>query len=595
MTQRGTALYSRRVQIDEWINKHSGASWIAAHDVHGDVIRLVVAGAEVIILNFDEAPEATFVIQGHGTVLNLKLIGGSYDQKVVIANFERGSRIELVDCYAVLTVLGDEAVFKQAGKQIQAELTTAGPQIEIALTSSTPRAEGKKFARLRLAKCHAKISGHDVRVFSIFLHDCVAQIDTRTLIFELSGDVFIVGRAVCENLHTIEEPRLLSGAMETLIWGDMRENGEISRLRVGAATLSVVHQVKRVAVFLTADAQLEISGRGDDVSLSGPGVVKFLDGFTDGLNVLGPGFLGKNRGASHVARDQLPILHFNPFVSVVNIHGYCIIKSARYATLRGVRPHGFTLTDFSRNEDVLPPGALAELFFGASLDRIRVEEGSRSTYIWAALQSAHHVIPSLHNTPVLDHTMWKTFKRFYTSVIRLRFGKDESLRIIPSWRRGRALRERRLNGDITYVRALIDTAAAKGAPGTVKTKANWAAYRLRQRTSPLVESVLLGAYRTIGYGERPAPAFLLWILFSAISTAIILHERSWDLTTKGLFETWSVFSYWALPSFGLTSLPDPPSGISKDMNTFILHAIVAIPFVTGILALRNFLKSDSQK
>jgi hypothetical protein len=41
----------------------------------------------------------------------------------------------------------------------------------------------------------------------------------------------------------------------------------------------------------------------------------------------------------------------------------------------------------------------------------------------------------------------------------------------------------------------------------------------------------------------------------------------------------------------LLNLPELPQAVNGDVNTFLLHALLAIPFLAGIHALRNMIKT----
>ena len=100
----------------------------------------------------------------------------------------------------------------------------------------------------------------------------------------------------------------------------------------------------------------------------------------------------------------------------------------------------------------------------------------------------------------------------------------------------------------------------------------------------------LSAYRTLGYGERPLPAFLLWFLMSLTLAGPVL-------ALEGAAFDWSGWDR-LLTEAGRLAL-GPLSGLLKggtlsggDLAEVAARALTAIPLVTGSLALRNYVKSE---
>lgn len=149
-----------------------------------------------------------------------------------------------------------------------------------------------------------------------------------------------------------------------------------------------------------------------------------------------------------------------------------------------------------------------------------------------------------------------------------------------------------INRDAEFVGELARRAREGHAPGAVRTHIGWCAYRLRHLSSNSGwERTTLMAYRALGYGERPGPALLTWIAISFLAAIVLLvsqgfgMDASWAGVTTLVLET---IKQAVSPLGALTSTGGPDA-------TALQHAIrvlVAIPLLTGALALRNFVKQD---
>jgi hypothetical protein len=80
---------------------------------------------------------------------------------------------------------------------------------------------------------------------------------------------------------------------------------------------------------------------------------------------------------------------------------------------------------------------------------------------------------------------------------------------------------------------------------SVRTKLAWCAYRIRHlQTIGKTERFILGAYRLIGYGERPMPAFILYLVFALVVTLVYLSDESLALTAAGIGHFLTVLFGW---------------------------------------------------
>jgi hypothetical protein len=148
--------------------------------------------------------------------------------------------------------------------------------------------------------------------------------------------------------------------------------------------------------------------------------------------------------------------------------------------------------------------------------------------------------------------------------------------------------QRQLYHDAEFLRELQRLVVDKGAPGSTRSRVGWCAYRLRELTSTRTERVALCVYRWVGYGERPLPALLTWLIVATLSAAIVLGGRpdlSWGGLSRLAVET---LRQATGPLAGL--LHGGESDVERDWE-YLLRAAVAVPLVTGLLALRNYVKS----
>lgn len=144
-----------------------------------------------------------------------------------------------------------------------------------------------------------------------------------------------------------------------------------------------------------------------------------------------------------------------------------------------------------------------------------------------------------------------------------------------------------------FTRALAALAGERGAPASVRTDLAWSAYRMRNASAPgRTERWVLSAYRLIGYGERAIPPLVLYLGVALLLATLSLHGRDIDLSLAGVATYLEAFGSWLMTPLHLLRLTeDPPSAftLSEPWETFARIAL-AIPFVTAVLALRNYVK-----
>lgn len=174
-------------------------------------------------------------------------------------------------------------------------------------------------------------------------------------------------------------------------------------------------------------------------------------------------------------------------------------------------------------------------------------------------------------------------------------GRDQDVRAWVTRRRRKkygtdAASQRRLFEDAEFMRELAALCRRKGTPGSVSTSVAWCAYRLRNMKARGVERVALNAYRLLGYGERPVPALLLWVLLSVGLAGPVL-------IAQGGHPAWCCYDRLFVEA-GRLAL-GPLAGLLKggaltggDVAEIAARAVTSIPLVTGALAVRNYVKSE---
>jgi hypothetical protein len=148
-----------------------------------------------------------------------------------------------------------------------------------------------------------------------------------------------------------------------------------------------------------------------------------------------------------------------------------------------------------------------------------------------------------------------------------------------------------------YATALSELASSKGAPGSVRTRLNWCSYIMRSLTAPTrAERLILTFYRIIGFGERPVPAILAYLVASIFMTVIGLSDRPIQPTSEGLRVWFTTLIDWLATPFHILKLTTPPRGDStfvQPWDTFS-RILIAAPFATAFFALRKYVKTDSK-
>jgi hypothetical protein len=327
----------------------------------------------------------------------------------------------------------------------------------------------------------------------------------------------------------------------------------------GEPTLTLSAEVAHAGVSVTARtiADLKIGSDASNLDLT---IIERADNVTvegsAGVTIEGNAFVREILSAGTVT------LAAGPTAVLTELGGRWTIRNAAGASLSGGK-EGFEI------HEITPPSQYgSNPFGGASLSRFHLSNPSNRRRILAELDAAYFLDPLPDRLPgggaaYHEHRPW-----------RWQLAED---------------RNRALSQDAEFVRELARQAREHGAPGSTRTRVAWCAYRLRHFASgSWWERRALDGYRLLGYGERPGPAFLSWVAVAAVCAGATLGFTP-DPTPDGLLRFLGAGIEQALGPVGSlfgTGTPD------AEWWTYALRTLVAIPLITGALALRNYVKQD---
>lgn len=290
-----------------------------------------------------------------------------------------------------------------------------------------------------------------------------------------------------------------------------------------------------------------------------------VDGECAQLDVTGPGQLSLAAADAVTFRSPPVTLNLDPHAQVVAATG--TVRLGRVASSHiagtgsaaGLSP-GLTVESVEASADSLGNLSLVNATFPVSLS------GRRT--ISALREHADNVTPMLTDN-IPGRGPWR----------------------LPA-RAPRLIRED-LMMQSEFTRALAALAGERGAPASIRTDLAWSSYRMRNASAPgRTERWVLSAYRLIGYGERAIPPLVLYVGVALVLAALSLHEREIDPSLGGVATYLGAFGNWLITPLHLLRLTeDPPSAytFSEPWGTLARIAL-AIPFVTAVLAFRNYVK-----
>jgi hypothetical protein len=263
-----------------------------------------------------------------------------------------------------------------------------------------------------------------------------------------------------------------------------------------------------------------------------------------------------------------PIVTAGPGAVLDGLYGAVQIQGAKGAHLAGGKD-GIEFLDVTRDG-----------FVEAVLTGFTLPQGLRGRQMLNEMTSTFHLDPHTARLPGWDRR-WKWSiggpRRHIQASQAAKSGTDQPENT-----------PRQLHHDAEFLRELQRLVVEKGAPGSTRSRVGWCAYRLRELKATGTERLVLCVYRLLGYGERPLPAVITWLLVATASAAIVLGGHP-DLTLHGGGRLAAEVSRQATGP--LAGVLHGGEGDVKHDWEYLLRAAVAVPLVTALLALRNYVKS----
>ncbi len=351
--------------------------------------------------------------------------------------------------------------------------------------------------------------------------------------------------------------------------GRVATQGDPGQPATGPALVLLQHSKLDIArasdlrVVINEHAELHLHEEASDISLTGPG----------GLHVVraGKDFRFSEPCVRLTMAKYAQLLQATGPVILAEVAGASIVGIATNDTSKAVAGREpLQIREVSEEPDHSQGVTLIDVDVPVTLQGLRV--------LATLSDTAHQVTPVLHQKlPGLGP---------------LSGLKVSAFRRAPDPRATSLLRAQ-------YAHALSELAATTRAPASVRTKLAWCAYRMRNVVAPgRTERVLLSLYRTIGYGERVMPALGLYVALAVLMTGLALADRPIDLGLRGL-ATWvkGVLDWLVTPLHVLKltqNRADSAYTFSQPWDT-LARLMLAVPFATGVLALRKYVKEDAKR
>lgn len=257
------------------------------------------------------------------------------------------------------------------------------------------------------------------------------------------------------------------------------------------------------------------------------------------------------------------------------VSGSVFLRGAKEAHLSGDIKNGLLIGDTG-----VPRGSDSELdparaFQGLVLQNFKLPAGLDGMSVLSSLEYADHLSPHLKGL-----TGWG-------------LSTTGHLRDRESYRTGDPARVRQ-HADMMM--KLSRLTHSKGASGEVRIRVGWCAHALRHKTTrPLsLEWVTLWGYRMLGFGERPVPAFLTWLLLTVIATvALIMLGEGKQYSFSNFIPVYMNEAISPLGTFVGTGGTEVlgEAGSPTPSWQYLLRALTAVPLVVGLLSLRKYAKA----
>jgi hypothetical protein len=299
-------------------------------------------------------------------------------------------------------------------------------------------------------------------------------------------------------------------------------------------------------------------------SLSIEGTAHLVVGTASLVRVQGQGIAlsVSSRGENLHFEDEARLELTDEKAVVAGLKGEVTLGNLSGGTLLGDPDHGFLVTG------VMPLREIDQPLLGAQLENIRFERGPSGFNSLNPTAHARRVEPDTRNLP--------GWELRWTLRTRPPVNRDDRLALVY---------------DADLMRRYAEIVRDKGASGSASTKVGWCAQRLRhQVTAGFWEQTALWGYRLLGYGERPGPAFLTWLAASLLLTAVLGINQGFQLDHEGIGNFLNAWSSDAVSPIG--SLLRTGSTASDSAWVYLVRAIVAVPLIVGVLALRKYTRAS---
>jgi hypothetical protein len=367
----------------------------------------------------------------------------------------------------------------------------------------------------------------------------------------------IIHRSFVELLKVVEGSELLvkvsgdSSIGQVAKLSDGSHNSRPDLTLIGDSNLRV-ERVRLSSLCIGQTAQVSALDDIGPISISGPGAVE-VDRTVHGLTFVEPA----------------PRLFMRPYSQMINAAGPFTLRYGPHARLAGRADGGSSSRDRLELRDIdADPGgltgvSLVNFSVPVSLQGIQMLNVIRDNAILAT-PLLHDDLPGMHDT------------------VKSQIAK-------------RQLRRREVEAiEMDYASAISSLSHIGNSPASVRTKLAWCAYRVRHLQTTGPERFILGAYRLIGYGERPMPAFILYFVFALFVTIVYLSDESLALTAAGIGNFLTILFGWLVSPLHLLNLTGEKEGTVSFIQPWdtLARLLIAAPFATGLLALRKYVKDE---
>lgn len=287
---------------------------------------------------------------------------------------------------------------------------------------------------------------------------------------------------------------------------------------------------------------------------------------------------GRGHGIRFARTDAgTPAINAGSDSIITDLAGEIVLGFAQGASITG-SPSGYLIGDMSGTRSSRPGTTnLLGLADQAVLRGFRLPDGLAGRRLLTFLRGAYHLDPNTADLPG-----WN---------LRFRSRDVLDLKSLLLGTSPKRLPSADLYQNVELIRELQRLADEKGAPGSTRTTIGWCVHRLRHATTQGgIERVALSAYRLLGYGQRPGPSLLTWLVLAFTAASIVLGLEP-DLSLQGAHRLASETAQQAFgPLAAVMRSGTPPA--THDWE-YVIRAIVAIPLVTGLLALRNYVRGEA--